>query len=421
MNKLQTSLCILLCTASGLGIAAGTSQFTPPITERPSATLPDLPEFTPETPVQPLQMPEQDHTDLLASDVTLKIQVKSFRFEGNKVFSDATLQTIAAPYAGRAITISELEELRYRLSQYYVDNGYPNSGAILPDQQFEDGILIIQIVEGRLNEIRISGTERLDADYVRDRLLLGAGPPLNTKDLEERFQLLLEDPLIERMEGRLSPGLTPGESILDLKVERAKPYLLGISSNNYRPPSTGAEQGELFGLLRNLTGYGDTLDFSTSVSAGSVSGSGGFSIPVTRYDTQLFVRGSYSRSEIIEKPLDEVNIKNKFWSIQLGFNQPIYRSLERSFYLGARFEVRKNRNKLDGARFSFQKVRKMELAKPVCYALLKITWKDSPGRCWHFVQRLVLGSICLTQPGIIMVSQMAIFMPGWGSYSMPGR
>lgn len=223
----------------------------------------------------------------------------------------------------------------------------------MPDQQFEDGVLIIKIIEGRLNEIRISGTERLDPDYVRERLMLAAGPPLNTKALEERFQLLLEDPLIERMEGRLSPGLNPGESILDLKVERAKPYQLGISTNNYRPPSTGGEQGELFGLLRNLTGLGDTLDFSSSVSAGSVSASGGFSIPVTRYDTQLFVRGSYSRARIIEKPVDDVKIKNKFWSVQLGFNQPVYRSLERSFYVGARFEVRKNRNKLDGERFSF--------------------------------------------------------------------
>ncbi len=352
MNK-QILLCFLLWGITNFCVAAGLTPIAPPITERPRTDLPELPEFIPEEPADSLDQQDQHQTETSSTDVATKIYIKAFRFEGNTVFDDDRLQDIATPYASRAVSLSELEELRYKLSQLYLQSGYPNSGAILPSQQFNDGVILFKIIEGKLSEIRISGTERLDADYVRERLMLGAGPPLKTKALEERFQLLLEDPLIERMEGRLSPGLTPGQSILDLKVERARAYQLSISANNYRPPSTGAEQGELFGLLRNLTGFGDTLDFSTSVSAGSVSGSGGFSIPVTHYDTQLFVRGSYSRSEIVEKPLDDVNIKNKFWSIQLGFNQPVYRSLQRSFYVGARFEVRKNRNKLDSARFSF--------------------------------------------------------------------
>ena len=89
------------------------------------------------------------------------------------------------------------------------------------------------------------------------------------------------------------------------------------------------------------------------MSAGSVSGSGGFSIPVTRYNTELFVRGSYNHAEIIEKPLDELKIRNKFWNVQLGFNQPVYRSLKRSFIVGMRFEFKKNSNTLDGKPFSF--------------------------------------------------------------------
>ncbi|HFD13569.1 MAG TPA: ShlB/FhaC/HecB family hemolysin secretion/activation protein [Crenotrichaceae bacterium] len=353
MDTLRLFCCLLLWAASNSGVIAGSGQFRPPITERPSATLPELPEFETETPAGSLEQPDQNDTAPASTDALSRIYVKAFRFEGNTVFDDSTLQEIAAPYTGRAVSLSELEELRYKLSQLYLQNGYPNSGAVLPSQQFNDGVIRFRIIEGKLSEIRIQGTERLNPDYIRDRLMLASDPLLNSKALEKRFRLLIQDPLIERMDGRLSPGLAPGESILDIKVKRAKPYQLGISTNNYRPPSTGGEQGELFGFVRNLTGYGDTLDFSGAVSAGSASGSGGFSIPVTRYDTQLFLRASYNRAKIVEKPLDDLKIRNKFWSVQVGVNQPVYRSLERTFYAGMRFEFRKNRNKLDGKRFSF--------------------------------------------------------------------
>ena len=175
---------------------------------------------------------------------------------------------------------------------------------------------------------------------------------MHTGELQERFQLLLQDSLIERMEGRLSPGLTPGQSLLDLSVIRAKPYHLTLSTDNHRPPSTGAEQGRLNGLVRNLTGFGDTLDLSLGYSEGSFNYGGGFSIPINRYDTRLSFRAYVSRSSIVEEPLEDINIDSKLRGYEFGIDQPLYRSLERSFSVGAKIAVRKNRNTLLGDPFS---------------------------------------------------------------------
>ncbi|MEE9424702.1 MAG: ShlB/FhaC/HecB family hemolysin secretion/activation protein [Methylococcales bacterium] len=342
-------------TATNPVLAAPPVNITAPlITDRPSTTRPEAPKFKSKKPQPGLTVPAAPVEKSASDDTSPMIFAKGFRFNGHTVFSDAELEAIAEPYTGRAVSISEMEQLRYLLTQHYVDHGYLNSGAVLPSQSFSDGMIDFKIIEGTLNDIRITGTEHLNPNYVKDRLMLGAGPPLHTGELQERFQLLLQDPLIERMEGRLSPGLTPGQSLLDLSVTRAKPYHLTLSTDNHRPPSTGAEQGRLDGLVRNLTGFGDTLDLSLGYSEGSFNYGGGFSIPINRYDTRLSFRAYASRSSIVEEPLEDINIDSKLRGYEFGIDQPLYRSLERSFSVGVKIAVRKNRNTLLGDPFSFE-------------------------------------------------------------------
>jgi hemolysin activation/secretion protein len=64
------------------------------------------------------------------------------------------------------LRFSDLEQLRVELTRAYTDEGYINSGALLPDQQVADGVITYQIVEGSLDSIDISGNGRLRPDYV---------------------------------------------------------------------------------------------------------------------------------------------------------------------------------------------------------------------------------------------------------------
>ncbi|NOT86186.1 MAG: hypothetical protein HOP02_15730 [Methylococcaceae bacterium] len=113
---------------------------------------------------------------------------------------------------------------------------------------------------GKLDGIKIKGTEWLREGYVKNRLLPDTNQPFNLLALQEKFQLLLSDPLVSRLNGRILPGTTLGSSILDVDVTRAKPYQLTLFGNNQRPPSIGAEAFGVNGVLRNLTGLGDTLE-----------------------------------------------------------------------------------------------------------------------------------------------------------------
>ena len=141
------------------------------ITDRPSSERLPMPGFTPKKPPPGLTLPPAPPLKPIPEQPgETKLVVKEFRFSGNTVFTSQELQTIAKPFLGRAIGVSDLEQLRHLLTQHYISQGYINSGALLPKQVFKDGIINFQIIEGELSEIRVSGTGWLRPDYVRDRL-----------------------------------------------------------------------------------------------------------------------------------------------------------------------------------------------------------------------------------------------------------
>jgi len=279
--------------------------------------------------------------------------IKAFVFEGATVISENALQDIAKPFAGRAVTIADIESLRQRLTQCYIDRGYVTSGAVIPANALsEDGRLRIRIVEGRLDDVWVHGQERLDAQYIKQRLI-DSDEALNLNQLRDRYQGLLADPLIERMRGRLLPGSELGHSILDVEVTRARPYQITLLGNNYRPPSIGAEGGGFSSWVRNLTGWGDVLDFTVLASEGGERYAGGWSVPLGASSTQLFFRFDEGEAAVIEEPLALVGIRSRIHIWEAGIYQPLIDNLQRHVGMGTLFTVRENQTELLGRGFAF--------------------------------------------------------------------
>jgi hemolysin activation/secretion protein len=324
--------------------------------DRPSAQPLGPPGFLPRKPAEgftlPPLRPEPPEADRAGG---ASLQVKSYRFEGNTVFSSEELQRIAEPYVGRVVGASDLEDLRHRLTRFYVEHGYINSGAVIPDGALTDGELRIRIVEGQLQEIRLKGMERLREQYLRGRLGRGAAP-LNVNVLQENFQLLLADPLFSKMDARLLPGSEPGRAILDVDVTRARPYQLSVFANNYRPPSIGENALGASGWARNLTGLGDVLDASIQNSAQVKGGARyglGWGIPLNSFGTQLQLRLDHGRSSVLEAPLNYADINSTLDSREIGLAQTVIEDLRHRFALGFVYAQRENRTTLLGEPFSF--------------------------------------------------------------------
>jgi hemolysin activation/secretion protein len=297
--------------------------------QRPADERPELPKF--EAPAErepllaPVPPPAEPREELSAGP---GVFVRGYRFEGSSVFSQEELERTVAPWAGRAIRSEDLVDVTDALTKLYVDHGYVNSGAVVPDQEFEDGVVKVRIVEGRLGEIRFSGNEQLRDGYLRARIEPGATAPLNVHKLERQLEILQRDPLIERVAARLAPGDRPGEAVLSVHVEEASRYHADLRFSNYEPPSIGALAGQFEGSVANLTGWGDALRGRFTITEGLKRYDGLYEVPVTPWGTLLSLEARYAGAEIVENPFEDMigAIDSQFQSYQIGVLQPLYTS-----------------------------------------------------------------------------------------------
>ncbi len=342
-------LLTLLCLAS-----ASTAAPVSVPQNRPSETPLTLPEFEPEEVHKPLALPPLPEP---APEADLSKQgsvfIKQFQLTGNTAFTDAELDEVIKPYEGRKITSGELQTVRYALTLFYVNHGYINSGAIIPDQEVTDNIVTIEIIEGELSNIDITGEHRLKDSYISKRIELGAGPPLNIVTLGERLQILQQNPRIEQLNTTLEPGAEPGESRLNVEVQEAQPYQLWIAADNHQSPSVGGEEARIWGFHQDLTGYGDTLSFEYDKADGLDEWNINYAIPVNRYDTTLGVYYDSIDSEVVEDPFDDLDIESDEQTVSLFLTQPFYLSVNETLTLGLSLDLRENKTYLLGQRFAF--------------------------------------------------------------------
>ncbi|MGL6343775.1 MAG: POTRA domain-containing protein, partial [Waterburya sp.] len=132
-------------------------------------------------------------------DYTDRFLIRDIKVIGNTVLQSEIEQVVKdSQLKYRTATFEDLVCLRSRITQLYLEQGYVTSGAFLANNQdLSNGIVTIQVVEGELEDIVITGLDRLQQSYLRSRLELAAQKPLNKNDLETGLQLLVLNPLFK--------------------------------------------------------------------------------------------------------------------------------------------------------------------------------------------------------------------------------
>lgn len=279
--------------------------------------------------------------------------VRGFRFEGNTVFDAAELEAVTAPWTGREISSLELRAARDAVTRHYIDAGYVSSGAVLPDQRLEEGVVLLRIVEGRLRAVEVEGNDWFRASYFQKRLLTGADRPLRVQELEDRLQLFQQDPRLHRIAARLEPSEQRGESVLHLRVEEAFPATLGLEWSNDVPPSLGEHSGRADASVFNLLGVGDELSASVRVAEGLVDPEVLYGVPLNRWDTELEARVRYSDAKIVEEPFESADFTSTAFTAGIGILQPVWRTLEDTARIGLIGEWRRGTTEVDGEPIGF--------------------------------------------------------------------
>ncbi|GAB4183079.1 MAG: ShlB/FhaC/HecB family hemolysin secretion/activation protein [Coleofasciculaceae cyanobacterium] len=284
--------------------------------------------------------PELSPSESTPEEAPATLIVEQFQFEGNTVFSDAQLAETLNDYIGRRISFAELLQARSEITKLYVEKGYTTSGAIIPQQKIsnpDSAIVTIQVVEGRLERINVTGTRRLRPSYISSRLALAQTQPLNVNSLLEKLQLLQLDPVIENLSADLQAGTRPGANILQVQVTEADTFHPNLVLDNLRSPIVGSFRRRIVLNEANLLGFGDALSLGYTNTDGSNGGDFNYTFPVSPDDSKLSFAFGITDSKVIERPFDALGISSKYRYYELTFSHPVIRTPTQELALGLAF------------------------------------------------------------------------------------
>ena len=347
-------------TKPGFLLAQNTPGNLPPDADIDS--LPSLPpvEPTPQSPqletLPPLENLLEEPPPSSPSEEPGKLigtfTVEKFQVEGSTAFSDEEIEAVLQDYIDRPITFTDLLEVETVLTKLYTDNGYINSGAVIPLQKIQDGVVKVNIIEGALDEIEVTVKGRLKENYVRSRLEKATGKPFNIKKLQEALQLLQLDPLIENLTAELAVGVSRERWLLKVEVNQANAFRPVIFANNSRPPSVGTFQRGVELNHNNLLGFGDRLSVIYKNTDGSNDINPSYTFPFNASNGTVRFRYRYVDSDIVEEPFDSLDIESKTDQYQFVLRQPILLTANdqstQEVALGLEFSRQSNRITIGG-------------------------------------------------------------------------
>ena len=149
-------------------------------------------------------------------ETTLRVQ--RYEVVGNSLLPAADIDALLVPLQGER-ALSALTAAAAAVQQFYRDAGYGGVVAFLPEQALASGVVRIQVVEGKLESMQITGEQRFRAAQMRAALsALVDGQTPRLRDIDSQIQLLNENPA-RQVRVLLQPGKAVGGVVANVEVQ----------------------------------------------------------------------------------------------------------------------------------------------------------------------------------------------------------
>lgn len=253
-------------------------------------------------------------------------RLEAIEFSESQFISEERLQRIAESYTDRLVNFAALNRMIGWINNIYATEGIVTARAIIPPQRIEDGILRVQLVEGRVGEVETSGQQRVSESYVRDRIApLERGEVVDVIALRESITRLNRTEDI-RAGASLRAGQEAGETDIILQVQEPPRYTAQAFADNHGSETTGEYRaGVNLGMFSPL-GFGDRLSVLALGSEGARNASLAYQVPVNRRGGRVEARHTRGSIDIIEGPFSELDVEGESSVTQVTFDQPLLRT-----------------------------------------------------------------------------------------------
>jgi len=283
-----------------------------------------------------------------------KIFVKEFRFQGLITkFKLDYLRSIIKKYLNRENSFDEIKEAAQKIRDLYIENGFFLAKAIIPEQQVEDGIILIVVSEGRLDEknpYQVNGSNlRLYKDLVTEYIDNALSGGLTKFGLERALLNLNDLPGIEAV-STLKRGDEKDSSKIVIEILEDELLSGNISVDNHGNRYTAKHRTSVRIDVNNPSRVGDKLSITKTSNIVS-------KFDYSQFDYQIPVGRSGLKANLSTSILDfqigqelrtnPVSVGNAD-TYEIGVEYPIQRSNDQSIFIKTNFEKKQIYNETSG-------------------------------------------------------------------------
>lgn len=294
-------------------------------------------------------LPEEIHAPAGAT-----VDVKAFRFAGNRLLSEAALAEVVTPWVNRTLDFNELRKATAAVAEVYRAAGWIVR-AYLPRQDITEGIITIQIVEAVFGAARAEAAQadrplrlKLDRALTYIDAVQKKGEPVNANAID-RALLLIDDLPGTGASASLSPGAHDGETDLLLKLGTKALFNGEVTLDNAGSRSTGSTRLTSSLALNSPLGYGEQATANLLYSEGSQYLRLGASAPLGARGLRLGVSGSALRYRLVSQEFSALDAHGTSYTLGLDASYPLIRSRFSNLYVNLGAEHKRFDNRSDGA------------------------------------------------------------------------
>ncbi|MDO9106870.1 MAG: ShlB/FhaC/HecB family hemolysin secretion/activation protein [Methylovulum sp.] len=169
--------------------------------------------------------------------------------DGNTVLDQQLVEKTLYPFLGNNKTVDDVEKARQTLEAVYKDQGYPTVLVDIPEQDVVEGLVRLQVLEGTIERLKITGSRYFYLGKIRDKVpALAAGQVPYMPKVQEQVGELGEESPDRQVTPIFRAGTTPGKTEVELRVKDALPLHGSLEMNGRNSESTS--RSRLIGSIR---------------------------------------------------------------------------------------------------------------------------------------------------------------------------
>lgn len=161
------------------------------------------------------------------------------RVKGNTLLEQKELERAIYPFLGPKKTIETVESARNALEELYRNKGYQTVAVDIPEQNVQNGVVYLQVVEGKVSRLRVKDSRYFSLDNIKAGVPeLAEGNVPNLPVMQKQLAELSDKSPDRKITPVLRAGETPGTLEVDLKVKDELPLHGRVELNGRNTSST---------------------------------------------------------------------------------------------------------------------------------------------------------------------------------------